>query len=99
MVKMASTNTSNNSTDGASLDLGALVWGLGDVTIEIWGRQNAVRNYGRIIDYGYGTANYFYMAWITFIKRLFSSSESNQSILKEISPEYSLEVLMLKLKL
>ena len=63
MVKMASTNTSNNSTDGASLDLGALVWGLGDVTIEIWGRQNAVRNYGRIIDYGYGTANYFYMAW------------------------------------
>ena len=28
-----------------------------------------------------------------------TARESNQSILKEISPEYSLEVLMLKLKL
>ena len=32
-------------------------------------------------------------------RRLLRSRRSNQSILKEISPEYSLEVLMLKLKL
>ena len=30
---------------------------------------------------------------------LWTARRSNQSILKEISPEYSLEVLMLKLKL
>ncbi len=63
MVKLASTNTNNSLTDGASLDLGANVWGVEDVTIEVWARQDAVRNYGRIIDYGYGTTNYFYMAW------------------------------------
>ena len=32
-------------------------------------------------------------------RRLLRARRSNQSILKEISPEYSLEVLMLKLKL
>ena len=32
-------------------------------------------------------------------QRIDASEEINQSILKEISPEYSLEVLMLKLKL
>ena len=31
--------------------------------------------------------------------RVFWTARSNQSILKEISPEYSLEGLMLKLKL
>ena len=33
------------------------------------------------------------------LPRVFSSWRSNQSILKEINPEYSLEKLMLKLKL
>ena len=33
------------------------------------------------------------------LKSLLDSKEINQSILKEISPEYSLEGLMLKLKL
>ena len=35
----------------------------------------------------------------TIIYRMYNSKRSNQSILKEISPEYSLEGLMLKLKL
>ena len=33
------------------------------------------------------------------LKGPLSCKESNQSILKEINPEYSLEILMLKLKL
>ena len=33
------------------------------------------------------------------MRGLWTAKRSNQSILKEISPEYSLEVLMLKLKL
>jgi len=34
-----------------------------------------------------------------FLKVTWTVRRSNQSILKEISPEYSLEILMLKLKL
>ena len=45
--------------------------------------------------------NWFF--WTVLLRRLlrvpWSASRSNQSILKEISPEYSLEGLMLKLKL
>ena len=38
--------------------------------------------------------------WILLIlESPFDSKETNQSILKEINPEYSLEGLMLKLKL
>ena len=37
--------------------------------------------------------------WIRFLRVLWTAWRSNQSLLKEISPEYSLEVLMLKLKL
>ena len=37
--------------------------------------------------------------WRTLLKVSWSARRSNQSILKEISPEYSLESLMLKLKL
>ena len=37
--------------------------------------------------------------WIRLLKVPWTSRRSNQSILKEISPEYSLEGLMLKLKL
>ena len=37
--------------------------------------------------------------WRRLLKVLWTSKRSNQSILKEISPEYSLEGLMLKLKL
>ena len=37
--------------------------------------------------------------WRRFLRVLWTARRSNQSILKEISPEYSLEVLMLKLKL
>ena len=37
--------------------------------------------------------------WIRFLRVPWTSRRSNQSILKEISPEYSLEGLMLKLKL
>ena len=37
--------------------------------------------------------------WIRLLRVLWTSRRSNQSILKEISPEYSLEGLMLKLKL
>ena len=36
--------------------------------------------------------------WIRFLRVPWSARRSNQSILKEISPEHSLEVLMLKLK-
>ena len=37
--------------------------------------------------------------WRRLLRVLWSARRSNQSILKEISPEYSLEELMLKLKL
>ena len=37
--------------------------------------------------------------WRRLLRVLWTSRRSNQSILKEISPEYSLEGLMLKLKL
>ena len=37
--------------------------------------------------------------WRRLLRVLLTERRSNQSILKEISPEYSLEVLMLKLKL
>ena len=37
--------------------------------------------------------------WRRLLKVLWTAKRSNQSILKEISPEYSLKVLMLKLKL
>ena len=37
--------------------------------------------------------------WRRLSRVLWTESRSNQSILKEISPEYSLEGLMLKLKL
>ena len=37
--------------------------------------------------------------WRRLLRVLWTARRSNQSILKEISPEYSLERLMLKLKL
>ena len=37
--------------------------------------------------------------WRRLLKALWTSRRSNQSILKEINPEYSLEGLMLKLRL
>ena len=37
--------------------------------------------------------------WKRLLRVIWSARRSNQSVLKEISPEYSLEVLMLKLKL
>ena len=37
--------------------------------------------------------------WRRLLRVLWTAKRSNQSILKEISPEYSLEGLMLKLKL
>ena len=37
--------------------------------------------------------------WRILLRVLWTARRSNQSILKEISPEYSLERLMLKLKL
>ena len=37
--------------------------------------------------------------WRRFLRVLWTARRSNQSILKEISPEYSLEGLILKLKL
>ena len=37
--------------------------------------------------------------WRRLLRVLWTERKSNQSILKEISPEYSLEGLMLKLKL
>ena len=37
--------------------------------------------------------------WIRLLRVAWTARRSNQSILREISPKYSLEVLMLKLKL
>ena len=37
--------------------------------------------------------------WRRFLRVLWTESRSNQSILKEINPDYSLKGLMLKLKL
>ena len=44
MVKMASDNTDNDSSNGASLNLGTGVLGTDDATIEMWAKRNAVRN-------------------------------------------------------
>ena len=41
----------------------------------------------------------FELCWRTLLRVPWTARRSNQSILKEISPEYSLEGLMLKLKL
>ncbi len=48
---------------GGSLDLGIGVCGTGDATIEIWARQNAARNWARVLDYGKDTDAYFLVAW------------------------------------
>ena len=37
--------------------------------------------------------------WRRFLRVLWTAKRSNQSVLREINPEYSLEALMLKLKL
>ena len=39
------------------------------------------------------------MVWIRYLRDPWTARRPNQSVLKEISPEYSLEGLMLKLKL
>ena len=41
----------------------------------------------------------FELCWRRLLRALWTARRSNQSILKEINPEYSLERLMLKLKL
>ena len=41
----------------------------------------------------------FELCWRRLLRVPWTARRSNQSILKEISPEYSLEGLMLKLKL
>ena len=41
----------------------------------------------------------FKLCWRRLLRVLWAAMRSNQSILKEINPEYSLEGLMLKLKL
>ena len=41
----------------------------------------------------------FELCWIRLLRILWTARRSSQSILKEINPEYSLEALMLKLKL
>ena len=53
-----------------------------------------------IINYLY-YYNYFHLlilCWRRLLRVLWTARRSNQSILREISPEYSLEGLMLKLK-
>ena len=42
--------------------------------------------------------NAFELCWRRLLRVSWTARRSNQSILKEISPEYSLEELMLKLK-
>ena len=55
------------------------------------------------LDYKESWAPHYWCIWPMFWRRFFrvpwTARRSNQSILKEISPEYSLEGLMLKLKL
>ena len=46
-----------------------------------------------------GIAAFELWCWRRLLRVLWTARISNQSILKEISPEYSLEGLMLKLKL
>ena len=43
--------------------------------------------------------DYFFGCWRRLLRVCWTARRSNQLILKEISPEYSLEGLMLKLKL
>ena len=46
-----------------------------------------------------GRIDVFELCWRRLLRVTWTARRSNQSILKEISPEYSLEGLMLKLKL
>ena len=57
-----------------------------------------------VVMYGYERwtvkkAEYELWCWRRLLRVLWTARRSNQSILKEISPEYSLEGLMLKLRL
>ena len=62
-----------------------------------------------VVVYGYETwtikktehqiTDAYKFCWRRLLRVSFMARRSNQSILKEINPEYSLEVLMLKLKL
>ena len=52
-----------NGNGKGSLNLGKGLLGIGDATIEIWATRTAIKNWGRVFDYGASTANWITMAW------------------------------------
>ena len=52
-----------NGNGKGSLNLGKGILGIGDATIEIWATRTAIKNWGRVFDYGASTANWITMAW------------------------------------
>ena len=68
----------------------AMVFPVAMYGCESWTIKNA--EHSRIDDFELG-------CWRRLLRVLWTARRSNQSILKEINPEYSLEGLMLKLKL
>ncbi|MBO7684454.1 MAG: C10 family peptidase [Kiritimatiellae bacterium] len=54
--------TGNGHNDG-SLNLGTNLLNTDGATIEIWASQTAVRNWGRIFDYGADNTHYFTITW------------------------------------
>ena len=52
-----------------------------------------------VVSYNYNWYGYFHTDWRRLLRAPWIARKSNQSILKEINPEYSLEGLMLKLNL
>ncbi|GAA5128031.1 hypothetical protein JIN84_07820 [Luteolibacter yonseiensis] len=51
------------AADYVKLGSNLLPKGITPVTIELWARQNAIQNWGRIFDFHSGTTEYLMMAW------------------------------------
>jgi len=54
---------SGGANGAGALDLGRNLLDTTAATVEIWARQNAVRNWSRIFDYGSGETRYFCLSW------------------------------------
>ena len=91
MTKLDSTLKSRDITLSTKVPIvKAMVFPVVMYTYESWTRKKAQ---SRRID------DFEQRCWRTLLRIPWTARRSNQSILKEISPEYSLEGLMLKLKL
>lgn len=57
------TGGASNASDYIKLGSNLLPKGITPITIELWAKQNAIQNWGRIFDFNSGTTEYLMMAW------------------------------------